>query len=91
VAASIRNGKNAGLRLERVSATTRPSASTPISTITNSLTSSQNPSRTSGKAFVNASQSKNVSRTFGQPLLVRMSAARSPSTTTVETPEIAAP
>jgi hypothetical protein len=40
---------------------------------------------------VNASQSKKVSRTFGQPLLVRISAARRPRTTTVETPEIAAP
>jgi len=40
---------------------------------------------------LNASQLKNVSRTVGQPLLVRIRVASRPRTTTVERPEIAAP
>ena len=56
---------------------------------TKSLTSSQKPSRTSGKESLKTSQVKNVSRTSGQPGLVRIQAARPPRTTTVETAAIA--
>jgi hypothetical protein len=53
--------------------------------------SSQKPSSTPGNEFLKASQSKKVSRTVGQPLLVRISVAYAPSTTTVDRAEIAAP
>jgi hypothetical protein len=58
---------------------------------TNIFTSSQNALRTSGKASLKALQEKNVSRTFGQPGLVRTSAARPPRTTRVEAAAIACP
>jgi hypothetical protein len=53
------------------------------------LMSSQNPSRMSGNEVLKASAEKNVSRTSGQPLLVRTIAARPPRTTTDETAAIA--
>jgi hypothetical protein len=62
-----------------------PSTSTIASTARKSLTSSQNPRRTSGNASRKAGHEKNVSRTSGQPWLVRMTVASVPSTTTVET------
>ena len=54
----------------RANATSSPSTSTQISTTTNSLTSSQKPSSTSGNDALKSSQLKNVSFTFGQPSLV---------------------
>src|ERR1700760_1401332 len=54
----------------------------------NTLTSSQKPLRTSGKAFLNSLQLKNVSRTVGQPGLLSTSAARPPMTTTEESAAI---
>ena len=52
------------------------------------FTSSQKPLSTSGKEFLNSLQLKNVSRTVGQPGLVRTSAARPPITTTEESAAI---
>ena len=54
-------------------------------------TSSQKALRISGKESLNCWTSKNVSRTDGQPGLVRMSAAIPPRTTIVETAAIVAP
>ncbi len=59
------------------------------STPRKSFTSSQNPSRMSGNEVLNASAEKKVSRTSGQPLLVRTIAARPPRTITDETAAIA--
>ena len=73
----------------RISATTRPRTSTTISTTRNSLTSSQKPDRTSGKASLNALHEKKVSRTSGQPGLVSASAASPPRTMTDEIAAIA--
>ena len=70
---------------------TRATTRTAISTMTKSLTSSQKPSRTSGKASLKTDQEKNVSRTTGQPGLVRIQVARPPMTTTVESTAIAWP
>jgi hypothetical protein len=59
--------------------------STTISTITNSFTSSQKPFRTSASDVFSDDHEKNVSRTVGQPLDVRIAAASRPSSATVET------
>src|SRR3954451_1401438 len=61
------------------------------STTTNSRTSSQKPFSTCGNASLNALAEKNVSRTLDQPGLVTTSAVSSPSTSTVEPAESAAP
>jgi hypothetical protein len=53
------------------------------------LTSSQNPLSTSGKASLKTVQEKNVSLTAGQPGLVRIRAARPPRTIAVEVAAIA--
>ena len=55
------------------------------------LTSSQKAASMSGKESLKALQEKKVSRTSGQPGLVRTSAARPPRTTTLETAAIAWP
>ncbi|MBN9623482.1 MAG: hypothetical protein J0H06_11110, partial [Actinobacteria bacterium] len=73
-----------GERLTRISAIPRAITSTATSTTMKTLMSSQKPSRTSGKAFLNSLQLKKVSRTVGQPGLVRTSAASPPITTTEE-------
>jgi hypothetical protein len=85
----MRSGKRAGTRTIRSRATRSPRASTTTSTIRKTRMSSQNPTRTSGKISLNFSQSKNVSRTSGQPWLVSTTAARPPITTTVDTAAIA--
>src|ERR1700761_8869611 len=64
--------------------------STATSTTRKIFTSSQKPLRTSGKAFLNSLQLKNVSRTVGQPGLVRISAAMPPITMTEESAAISA-
>ena len=53
--------------------------------------SSQNAFATSGNDSLKMVALKNVSRTAGQPLLVRISAASPPITTTLETIAIAMP
>ena len=58
----------------RTSATTRPRIRTTISTTMKMRMSSQKPSATSGKDSLKTVALKNVSRTSGQPLLVRISA-----------------
>ena len=55
------------------------------------LMSSQKPESTSGNASLKTLQEKNVSRTVGQPGLVRTRAARPPTMTKVETAAIAWP
>ena len=65
---------------------------TTTSTVMKILMSSQKPSPDLGKrALEGGVQSKKVALTFDQPLLVRISAASAPRTTTVETLTIAAP
>ena len=59
--------------------------------MTKIFTSSQKPLRTSGKDSLKTLHEKKVSRTTGQPGLVRIQAARPPMTTMLEAAAIAWP